>query len=358
MTLFVSCRRLQQLDLTDLGPQAFASSLLDVELPELKLLRIGMSQTCARSFHGRNDGFRMPPAVLPKVAAAFPSLQALDVGFMPTGGADGVTTAEVKSLLKICAIQHLDLSMVMHLMDFGPTLQALAAHAPELRSLAVHGLLLPRDDMQALAEGCPHLERLHIPGCRDYYGHVADPDPVQDGGGWLREQVEACAFMAFLKTAKNLVELDVSSDPGLSGGAFVPSLVVLKGCVQQWVDTRAETANPVRKVVFTLLGEDYHGEPLLQTRTRGVEYVDTLDHRSALFVELVKPLFMLYQETEMADLMMGFDPERDDVDETSYVMVKERKEDCLRESLRMGRDFLRKVATNYSQGYFKAAGMD
>ena len=336
LTLFVSCRRLQHLDLTDLGCQAFAANLLDVELPELKLLRVGSSYAGAQALARRTDGFNMPPAVLPKVAAAFPSLQGLDVGLMPMGGnRPGVTTAEVKSLLKICAIQHLDLSMVMHLMDFGPTLQALAAHAPELRSLAVHGLRLPPDDMQALAVGCPHLERLHVVRCREYYGFVEHPE---DGGhhDWMTQQIAACPFAKFLKAATNLVEIDVSSDVGRHG-ELVASLVILKGCVQEWINARLNPdwpekgLEPVRKVVCAVLGEDdEHGEALLDAMLDRVHYVGDQAGRKQLFVDLVKPGFMAYQEArhqERISFPMPFP-------------INER-EGILRENLRRKRDFLR-----------------
>ena len=336
LTLFVSCRRLQHLDLTDLGCQAFAANLLDVELPELKLLRIGSSYAGAQGLARRTDGFNMPHAVLPKVAAAFPSLQGLDVGLMPMGGdRPGVTTAEVKSLLKICAIRHLDLSMVMHLMDFGPTLQALAAHAPELRSLAVHGLRLPPDDMQALAEGCPHLRRLHVVNCREYYGFVEHPE---DGGhhDWMSQQIAACPFGKFLKAATNLVEIDVSSDVGRHG-ELVASLVILKGCVQEWINARLNPdwpekgLEPVRKVVCAVLGEDdEHGEALLDAMLDRVHYVGDQAGRKQLFVDLVKPGFMAYQEArhqERISFPMPFP-------------INER-EGILRENLRRKRDFLR-----------------
>jgi hypothetical protein len=345
LTLFVSCRRLQHLDLSDLGCQALAANLLDVELPELKLLRIGSSYAGAQALARRTDGFNMPPAVLPKVAAAFPSLQGLDVGLMPMGGdRPGVTTAEVKSLLKICAIRHLDLSMVMHLMDFGPTLQALAAHAPELRSLAVHGLRLPPDDMQALAEGCRHLRRLHVVRCREYYGFAEHPE---DGGhhDWMTQQIAACPFAKFLKAATNLVEIDVSSDVGRHG-ELVASLVILKGCVQEWINARRNPEwpekgdEPVRKVVCAVLGEDdEHGEALLDAVLDRVHYVGDQAGRKQLFVDLVKPGFMTYQELNL-DREWEYSPTglpsaawyRDRID---------KREEILRENLRRNRDFLR-----------------
>ena len=349
LTLFVSCRRLQQLDLTDLGPQAFAAHLLDVELPELKLLRIGSSYTGARGLAHPNDAFNMPPAVLPKVAAAFPSLQGLDVGLMPMGGdRPGVTTAEVKSLLKICGIRHLDLSMVMHLMDFGPTLQALAAHAPELRSLAVHGLRLPPDDMQALAEGCPHLRRLHVVNCREYYGFVEHPE---DGGhhDWMSQQIAACPFARFLKAATNLVEIDVSSDVGRHG-ELVASFIIMKACVQEWINARRNIdwdpdrpekgLEPVRKVVCAVLGEDNeHGEALLDAMLDRVQYyVGHEGGRKQLFVDLVKPGFMAYQESVALERLQQ---QRGVGEWNDEELGSGAAENRLRESVRTTRDFLR-----------------
>ena len=46
----------------------------------------GSNYAGAQGLARRTDGFNMPPAVLPKVAAAFPSLRGLDVGLMPMGG--------------------------------------------------------------------------------------------------------------------------------------------------------------------------------------------------------------------------------------------------------------------------------
>ena len=248
------------------------------------------------------------------------------------GNRPGVTTAEVKSLLKICAIQHLDLSMVMHLMDFGPTLQALAAHAPELRSLAVHGLRLPPDDMQALAEGCPHLERLHVVRCREYYGFVEHPE----GGGnhdWMSQQLAACPFAKFLKAATNLVEIDVSSDVGRHG-ELVASLVILKGCVQEWINARRNPEwpekgdEPVRKVVCAVLGEDdEHGEALLLGDLDRVHYIGDQAGRKQLFVDLVKRVVT----TRKPVIKNGSLP----------MLSNQRKGGDFRENLRRKRDFLR-----------------
>ena len=44
-------------------------------------------------------------------------------------------------------------------------LRALGANAPELRSLAVHGLSLPDAELDAFARGCARLRRVHFVRC-------------------------------------------------------------------------------------------------------------------------------------------------------------------------------------------------
>ena len=117
------------------GPGVMAT-LVQYELPRLRILRLGAPSS--------RDGFgwAYERAQLGAIGRAFPALTALDAGYANFAG--GVSYADVDELVTHCrGMQHLDLSMVMTYMDFGPALRILAAKAPSLRSLATHGLVLP-----------------------------------------------------------------------------------------------------------------------------------------------------------------------------------------------------------------------
>ena len=117
------------------GPGVMAT-LVQYELPCLRILRLGAPSS--------RDGFgwAYERAQLGAIGRAFPALTALDAGYANFAG--GVSYADVDELVTHCrGMQHLDLSMVMTYMDFGPALRILAAKAPSLRSLATHGLVLP-----------------------------------------------------------------------------------------------------------------------------------------------------------------------------------------------------------------------
>jgi len=185
--------------------------------------------------------------------------------------------------------------------------------------------------------------------CREYYGFVEHPE---DGGhhDWMSQQIAACPFARFLKAATNLVEIDVSSDVGRHG-ELVASFIIMKACVQEWINARRNIdwdpdrpekgLEPVRKVVCAVLGEDNeHGEALLDAMLDRVQYyVGHEGGRKQLFVDLVKPGFMTYQELNL-DREWEYSPTglpsaawyRDRID---------KREEILRENLRRNRDFLR-----------------
>ena len=72
--------------------------------------------------------------------------------------------------------------------DFGPAMNIIAIAAPQLLSLAIHGLYLPDQPFEGLAVGCPRLRRLHLVGC-EYTVHGLE---------------------AFLRAAHSLAHLDLS----------------------------------------------------------------------------------------------------------------------------------------------------
>ena len=124
----------------------------------------------------------------------------------------GVQHSEIGELCTRCCIKHIDLSQVMTYMDFGPSLQTLGRKAPELLSLALHGLHLPDGPLLELAHGCPRLRRLHFVGCSQY---------------------SPSGLRAFLQAAASLVHLDLSR-----GNAFAEPLL-------EWVEERQRHMYPV-----------------------------------------------------------------------------------------------------------------
>ena len=82
-------------------------------------------------------------------------------------------------------------------------------------------------------------------------------------------------------------------------------LNVLKASIQEWVNTRLATdgAKPVRKVVFVLHG--LAGSGLLEAPISGVKFVDNEKYRLPLFVELVKPSFMVNEEDVLEKVRRG-----------------------------------------------------
>lgn len=152
LTTVVPCAvRLLSLDLTGTAPLLFGT-LLRVDLPSLLVLRAGGM----RGLHERAP-LCWPDHALSTLAAHFPSLTALDVGYMLTGA--GVSSHDVGAACRSCRLEHLDLCMVMTYVDFGPSLRILGRVAPQLCSLAVYGLSLPADGLEALALGCPQVAR-------------------------------------------------------------------------------------------------------------------------------------------------------------------------------------------------------
>ena len=201
-----SCRSLRKMDLRGLAP-AVLETLLSLELPSLLQLR------CGNGDHPDfNDLLTWPAALLPRVSEAFPTLVALDVAYATT--TRGVSYADVEALCRRCTIRHLDLSQVMTYVDFGYPLLILGRLAPQLRSLAVHGLLLPDEALAKFATGCPHLHRLKLIASR--YSN--------DGLGSL------------LRAARELVHLN------LSGGTAPHAELVA------WVEERRGGPMPVQSL--------------------------------------------------------------------------------------------------------------
>lgn len=211
----VSCARsLRSLDLTGVGPGVMAA-LLQQELPLLRVLRLGAASS-------RNGfGWEYERSQLGSVGKAFPGLTALDVGY--ASFVDGVSSADVDTLVTHCkGMQHLDLSMVMSYMDFGPALRILAQKAPNLRSLATHGLVLPMHALLELAAGCPLLERAHlVRWMGDDPGELVPPDDL----------------LAVLRACTNLVHLDLSC-------GLAPQEQLLA-----WLEERQQSGRPVHSLV-------------------------------------------------------------------------------------------------------------
>ena len=206
----VSCApRLTHLDLTGVGYGMF-TQLTMLELPRLRVLRMGEAGMEA------NLGWRYEAGRLEKLGRAFPTLTALDIGYANFSG--GVSFASLQALLQAApGIEHLDLSQVMTYIDFGPALTILASHAPKLRSLAVHGLSLPPDEMLSMARGCPNLERLH----------------------WVAPgRVAAADLLDFLRACPNLKELDMSMGS------------VDQSALLSWIRERQEADRPVEALVL------------------------------------------------------------------------------------------------------------
>lgn len=90
-------------------------------------------------------------------------------------------------------------------LDFGPAMTTLSRHAPNLRSLAIHGLRFADKPLFELSEGCCSLRRLSLVRCSGY---------TAEGMG------------AFLGAAHRLIRLDLS-------GSDAPTAEVVG-----WVDER------------------------------------------------------------------------------------------------------------------------
>jgi hypothetical protein len=173
------CLRL--LDLTCLAP-AVLSTLLQLELPSLEVLRIGGK---AGEEQADESAWEWDEDIVRSVALKFPTLTGLDVGYALTVA----SFDDVETVCRMChGLRHLDLSMVMEYADFGPGLHILAAHAPLLESLAIDALELPQEALVAFAAGCPRLSTLHLLECR----------------------VDEKVLLGFLRAARSLVSLDLS----------------------------------------------------------------------------------------------------------------------------------------------------
>ena len=217
---------LESLDLTGIGALVL-SSLLTLDLPNLVRLRIGeelpSTQVCAQ--------FREYPSdLLSLLGAKFPTLTALDIGYAPVK--DGVSFDEIAHLCTLCQnLQHLDLSMVMRFRNFGPALKILGQLAPNLRSLAIHGLALPGDALSQFAQGCLCLERVHFVEC--------DADPY--------------GFARFLSAATRLRDIHFSSQD-FGGHDEIYYEIGLEDVIDKWVEERLNTRSSVRPRSIVLAG--------------------------------------------------------------------------------------------------------
>ena len=211
----------------------------------------------------------MPPNALSFLAKSFPTLTALDVGYASVQR--GVSFEEVDLLCRRCdRLRHLDLSMVMtyvdftpclltssicmHVLttaprsspqvmtyvDFTPCLLTLSKHAPQLVSLAIHGLEMQSFALLAFGIGCPLLVRV-------YFRHCG---------------IAPNGLLAFLRVARNLREIDLSND--VAGhdephdGVHEP-FVVPNDLISNWLDEAA--ADPtkgaqLRCVYGTAIGDN------------------------------------------------------------------------------------------------------
>jgi len=142
----------------------------------------------------------------------------------------------------------------------------LAERAPQLESLALHGLQMPEAPLVELARGCPRLQRVHFWGC-----------------------FIVCEALAhFLLEAHSLVHADLSAGPLLKSApnqrrAGVPTS--MKGEDQtradvliDWIEQRRATGgNPVRSLVL-------HGCPFAEAVAwRAPEIVTHTGERTRLF---------------------------------------------------------------------------
>ena len=214
MCAFSCVRSLRSLDLSGVGPGVMAT-LIEHELPHLRTLRLGAPSSRT------GFGWAYAGGQLGAVGRAFPGLTALDVGYANFVG--GVSFADVDALVTHCkGLQHLDLSMVMTYVDFGPALRILATKAPNLRSLATHGLVLPTLDLMQLAAGCPRIERLHFV---NWLGDGNKLVPLDD-------------FLCVLRACPSLVHLDLSQ-------GVAPQAQLLT-----WLQERQQSGRPVQSLVL------------------------------------------------------------------------------------------------------------
>ena len=94
--------------------------------------------------------------------------QALDLSYLAVKSFAGIDIPDVLCLCTALQIQHLDLSMAMKWMDLDSVLLILSRCAPNLRSLAVHGLTVHDDPLLKFSRGCSQLERLHLVHCHGF----------------------------------------------------------------------------------------------------------------------------------------------------------------------------------------------
>ena len=193
------------LDLTGVGP-AVMGVLLELQLPRLSTLRIG--EECPSESVASQQGWSWPAATVLLLANAFPTLHGLDVGYARIDG--GVAFRELELLCRACSgLRHLDLSMVMTLRDFGAGLRLLAQHAPNLTSLAIHGLDTPADALLTLARGCSQLSTVHFVSCRrdhdaaliDFLNAACSLTALDLTGGY--ERLPECGLLEWLATRRD-----------------------------------------------------------------------------------------------------------------------------------------------------------
>ena len=227
--LVPASRTLVVLDARGIVAPRVIATALTVNLPALRVLRCG--DTAARAAKNMaDDPFApWPDALLARLGAALPALDALDVAYARTK--EGVSYNDVGALLERAGgrLRHLDLSQVMTYINFGPALRALGANAPELRSLAVHGLSLPDAELDAFARGCARLRRVHFVRC----------------------ELSARGFRLFLREARSLLHVDLSgAGRSLSSEPTIPEVLL------EWIQARRrEGLPPARSLVLKHFGD-------------------------------------------------------------------------------------------------------
>ena len=219
----ISCARsLRSLDLTGIGPGVLSELLSHSHtLDQLRVLRLGEAS------NQHIFGWTFRKGSLGAIGRAFPGLTALDVGYANFSG--GVSFEDVEHLVVACKqMQHLDLSQVMTYMDFGPALQTLARKAPNLRSLATHGLILPTPQLLELATGCPLLERVHFVAWKGVHfprGGAPQPPRPED-------------ILIFLRACPHLAHADISAG------------IAPKSQLLTWLEERHKGGHPVETLVM------------------------------------------------------------------------------------------------------------
>ena len=242
MMCAVGCQQtLTHLDLTGLGPIVLPA-LVCLDLPVLQLLRLGSERPSGAWADAHSEPWHKNTLSL--LGVCFPTLTGLDIGYANVRG--GVSFEEVETLATCCeGLRHLDLSMVMTYRDFSPSLVSLSKQAPNLTSLAIHGLNLQTHALETFARGCAQLARVHFVHC-----------------GY-----SATGLAAFLRGAKRLRDIDLSL-----GCCFDDEEIDYEALLDRWVvDRAADESSSASPRVAVLTYED-------EERNGTIHYEDHPDH--------------------------------------------------------------------------------